>query len=202
MRTPTLSKAEIVAALLAHDLQRRRIALRNLFENGNLRDQTIRYVRKNQGNRQDGEDVFQEAILLFDRKIREGQYRGEGELEAYFMGIVRWHWYNLRKRSLQGPIPLPEILPEQHSFQDPEQEYLQTEQKELMGKLLDQLNEKCRNLLKMYQLDFSMEEIAQVMGYANGGVAKKEAFLCRRRFRALLETQPELWQGIVKNTPQ
>jgi hypothetical protein len=50
----------------------------------------------------------------------------------------------------------------------------------------------------MYQLDYSMEEIAQLMGFANGGVAKKEAFLCRKRFRTVLKLHPEIWNDIIK----
>ncbi len=190
----------MVKALSAHDPDRRKAALRSLFEHDTLRDQTLHHVRKNQGNLQDGEDVFQEAIILFDRKVREGQYRAEGPLEAYFMGIVRWYWFNMQQRSRNSPVTLQDVMPEPPSGPDPEMVYLLKERKDLIGKLLDQLNEKCRKLLKLYQLDFSMEEIAQSMGYANGGVAKKEAFLCRRRFRVLLENHPEIWQDTIKNT--
>jgi len=187
--------SRIIEALVGQDADGRIRALKHLFERPQLRKAAIAYVCKHSGNQQDGEDVFQEAIIVFDRRIRQGAYNGQGSLEAYFMGIVRWYWFNERQRhrdvllGASGPEPPPEG--------DPELEYLITEQCEQLEQLLAQLTDKCRNLLKMYQLNYSMNEIAQAMGYANSGVAKKEAFLCRKRFQALLKTRPEIWSDLI-----
>ncbi|MBK9335750.1 MAG: sigma-70 family RNA polymerase sigma factor [Lewinellaceae bacterium] len=181
----------IIAALGSTADERRKWALRCLFEDKVLRQMSIAHVRKYGGNRQDGEDVFQEAIIVLDRKIRMGDFRGEGSIEGYFMGIVRWHWFNQQHKTGQS-TRLAESRPEPPLSSNPELDYLLTERRELLEKLLQQLADKCRNLLKFYQLDFSMKEIAHQMGFANSGVAKKEAFLCRKRFRVLLERHPEI----------
>lgn len=192
MQKPPFSQAEIIEALTGNDPDRRAWALRQLFDDASLREKIARYVRKHGGNRQDGEDVFQEAIIVFDRNIRLGAYRGAGSLEAYFMGIARWHWYNEQHKAGNAATVSVENAPEPPPAGDPEMEYLLAERRELFEKLTEQLTEKCRKLLKLYQLDFSMEEIARQMGFANAGVAKKEAFLCRKRFRALLLKHPDL----------
>lgn len=191
MQKPTFSQAEIIEALTGGDPARRRLALRRLFEDSSLREKTIAHVRKHGGNRQDGEDVFQEAIIIFDRKVRLGDYRGEGHIEAFFMGIARWHWFNEQQKTVNASTVTVEKAPEPPPAGDPELEYLLTERREQFEKLLSQLTEKCQKLLKMYQLDFTMDEIAGQMGFANGGVAKKEAFLCRKRLRTLLLMHPE-----------
>ncbi len=188
MQRHTIAPAEIIEALTGQHDGRRKAALQYLFEDATLRKNAIAHVRKHGGNRQDGEDVFQEAIIVFDRKTRQGDFRNQGSLEAYFMGIVRWHWYNEQHRpgrATQTATDAP--LPEPPASGNPELEYLMTERKKQLEKLLNLLADKCRNLLKMYQLDYSMSEIAQLMGFANSNVAKKEASLCRKRFRALLE---------------
>lgn len=187
MQKHSLTQAEIIDALTGRDAGRRKMALRCLFEDAVLRQKAIAYVRRHGGNRQDGEDVFQEAIIVFDRKLRQGAFRSEGSLEAYFMGIVRWHWFNEQQRPGKTAVFFSENTPEPPPDGDPELEYLLTERREQLKELLEQLADKCRNLLKLYQLDYTMDEIAQTMGFANGGVAKKEAFLCRKRFRVLLE---------------
>ncbi len=192
MQKPVLVQNELFAALGGTDPEQRKTALRYLFEDASLRRRTIAHVRKYGGNRQDGEDVFQEAIIVLDRKLRLGDFRGEGSMEAYFMGIVRWQWFNEQQRAGRKNTSLTDNTPETLPADDPELDYLLTERRELLEKLLHQLADKCRNLLKFYQLGFSMEEIAQRMGFANSGVAKKEAFLCRKRFRALLEKHPEI----------
>lgn len=198
MRKGSLSQAEIVEALTGSDAERRKLALRYLFEHTALRQSSIAYVLKHGGNRQDGEDVFQEAIIVFDRKLRQGAFRSESSLEGYFTGIVHWQWFNQQQKAGKTTIVLSQTPPEPPPEGDPELEYLINERREQLDKLLELLSNKCRNLLKMYQLEYSMDEIARLMGFANSGVAKKEAFLCRQRFRTVLKKHPEIWQDIFK----
>lgn len=201
MGKQTLTQAGIIEALTGQDPARRKMALQYLFEDTRLRQAAGAYVRRHGGNHQDGEDVFQEAIILFDRKIRQGAFLAQGSLEAYFMGIVRWHWFNQQQRPGQTTVFLGEDPPEPAPEGDPELQYLLTERREQLEQLLEQLTDKCRNILKMYQLDYSMDEIARALGFANSGVAKKEAFLCRKRFQVLLKTRPEIWSDLFRKQP-
>lgn len=198
MHPPTFTQAELVEALAGTNPDRRQWALRCLFEDARLRQSAIAHVRRHGGNRQDGEDVFQEAILLFDRKIRQGAFLGQGSLGAYFMGIVRWSWFNEQKRANNAETRLETNPPERPAAGNPEIEFLLAERREQLDTLLEQLTDKCRNLLKMYQLDYTMDEIARQMGYANSGVAKKESFLCRQRLRLLLKKHAEYWNDLIK----
>ncbi len=195
MIQPTVfAPAELVEALTGHDTARRQLAMRSLFEHPALRQKAIAHVRKRGGSRQDGEDVFQEAIIVFDRKVRQGAYQGAGPLEAYFMGIVRWHWYNELHRPARATHAASSAEPpETPAGGNPELDYLLAERRTQLENLINQLADKCRNLLKMYQLDYSMTEIAQEMGFANSNVAKKEAALCRKRLRALVRQHPEIF---------
>lgn len=197
MQRHSLNQAEIIEALTGQDAEQRKMALQSLFNHPTLRQLTSAHVRKYGGNRQDAEDVFQEAIIVFDRKLRQNAFLGQGSLEAYFMGIVRWHWFNEQQRPSQLNIVLQENPPELPQQGNPELEYLMTERREQLENLVNQLTEKCRKILKMYQLDYSMEEVANALGFANSGVAKKESFLCRKRFRAILNKQPEIWQDLI-----
>lgn len=200
MGKPTLSRDELIPALCGQDADRRKLAFRCLFDDVALRRAALTHVRRHGGNLQDGEDVFQEAIILFDRKIRQGAFLAQGSLEAYFMGIVRWHWFNLQQQHGRTGLVLTEHPPEPPPEGDPELEYLLTERREQLEKLLTLLTDKCQNILKLYQLDYTMEEIANALGYANSGVAKKEAFLCRQRFLIVLQKHPEIWQDLIKQT--
>ncbi|MDX2133436.1 MAG: RNA polymerase sigma factor [Saprospiraceae bacterium] len=180
-----------MSAVPGERLAQYQAALKDLFENNVLRQKTIAHVCRQRGNRQDGEDVYQEAVILLDRKVRQGDYRGEGSLDAFFMGIVRQHWFNERRRNSKSRFLHTDNPPELPAAGDPEQDYLLAERQEQLGKLLKQLNHKCRKILILYQLGHSMDDIARVMGYANSNVAKKETCLCRRRFLELLKAIPE-----------
>ena len=172
----------------------REAALQAMYQKPGLRETVIRLVLDHGGRRDDALDVFQETLLLFDRNLREGRFEGRSTLATYFVGIAKWRWQAVRRR--QGR--LTELLPGDYDglVESPEAEVLRTEHREWLEKALGQIGERCRQLLQLYQLDYSMEEITRTMQYANADVAKKEAYRCRMRFRELLEQFPQ-WKHLL-----
>lgn len=170
--------------------QAREEALRRIYLLPGLRETVARFVLDNGGSRADAQDVFQEAFILFDRNLREGRFEGKSALATYFVAIAKWRWVTIRRQ--QGRFQ--EISPAQYEgeAESPENETLRAEHRELLAEAMGQIGERCRELLRRYQLDYSMEEIAREMGYANAETAKKEAYRCRMRLREYLENNP-LW---------
>jgi RNA polymerase sigma factor (sigma-70 family) len=173
--------------------QAREEALRRIYLLPGLRETVARFVLDNGGSRSDAQDVFQEAFVLFDRNLREGRFEGKSALATYFAGIAKWRWVTLRRQ--QGRYT--ELSPTQFDgeVESPENETLRAEHRDLLTQAMGQIGERCRELLRRYQLDYSMEEIAREMGYANAETAKKEAYRCRLRLREHLENNP-LWKEI------
>ena len=170
--------------------QARENALRHLYLLPGLRETVTRFVLDNGGNRSDAQDVFQEALVLFDRNVREGRFERKSALATYFVAIAKWRWVTLRRQ--QGRYT--EISPAQYDgeAESPETETLRAEHRELLAGAMGQIGERCRELLRLYQLDYAMEEIAAKMGYSGADTAKKEAYRCRMRLREQLENNP-LW---------
>ncbi len=175
----------------------REVALQTMYEKPGLRETVIRLVLDYGGQRDDALDVFQETLLLFDRNLREGRFEGRSTLATYFVGIAKWRWLALRRQ--QGRMT--ELSPGDYDGQveSPEHEVLRAEHRDWLEKALGQIGERCRQLLQLYQLDYSMEEITKTMHYANADVAKKEAYRCRMRFRELLEDYPA-WKDLLNLT--
>ena len=48
------------------------------------------------------------------------------------------------------------------------------------------------NLLNLYKLSYSMDEIAQNIGLSSPEMAKKEVYRCRERLRNQLNSQSEI----------
>lgn len=164
-------------------------ALKRLYQLPGLREAVIRHVLDHGGSRQDAQDIFQEALVLFDRNLREGRYEGKSSLRTYFVAIAKWRWVTIRRQ--QGRYTELAPLHYDAEVDSPEAETIRGEYRELFQEALNQIGERCRDLLKLYQLEYSMEEIAQLMQYGSADVAKKEAYRCRMRFRELLENHPE-----------
>ena len=164
-------------------------ALKRLYQLPGLREAVVRYVLDHGGSRQDAQDIFQEALVLFDRNLREGRYEGKSSLRTYFVAIAKWRWVTVRRQ--QGRYTEISPLHYDGEVDSPEAETIRSEYRELFQEALGQIGDRCRDLLKLYQLEYSMEEIAQLMQYNSADVAKKEAYRCRMRFRELLENHPE-----------
>ncbi len=164
-------------------------ALKRLYQLPGLREAVVRYVLDHGGSRQDAQHIFQEALVLFDRNLREGRYEGKSSLRTYFVAIAKWRWVTVRRQ--QGRYTEISPLHYDGEVDSPEAETIRSEYRELFQEALGQIGDRCRDLLKLYQLEYSMEEIAQLMQYNSADVAKKEAYRCRMRFRELLENHPE-----------
>ena len=185
---------ETLANAIRNGGPQREAALQVIYQKPGLRETVIRFVQDQGGNREDALDVFQETLLLFDRNLREGRFEGRSSLTTYFVGIAKWNWLaQRRKRGRQT-----ELLPDHYDgmVESPESDILQAEHRGWLEAALGRIGERCRELLRLYQLDYSMEEIAQTMRYANPDVAKKEAYRCRMRFRELLEQFPQ-WNELL-----
>lgn len=171
-------------------------ALKRIYLLPGLREAVHRHVLENGGSRQDAQDIFQEALVLLDRNVREGRFEGRSMLSTYFVAIAKWRWVTIRRQ--QGRYT--DLAPAHYDaeVESPEAETIRTEYRELFQEALGQIGDRCRQLLQLYQLDHSMEEIAARMQYSNADVAKKEAYRCRLRFRELLETNPA-FASLLKN---
>lgn len=190
MTANTLWTDESLMAAIQSGGQAREDALRRMYLLPGLRETVTRFVLDNGGSRDDAQDVFQEALVLFDRNLREGRFEGKSTLATYFVAIAKWRWVTLRRQ--QGRYR--ELSPAQYDgeVESAETETLRTEHRELLTEEMGHIGERCRELLRLYQLDYTMEEIAQKMGYSGADVAKKEAYRCRMRLREHLENNP-LW---------
>lgn len=166
-------------------------ALKQFFrQHRDLQGQIIHYVASNGGNEQDGEDVFQDTVVLFDRNIRSGRFEGKSSLATFFFSIAKFHWIGKRRRARKTE-ELPERR-ENESDQGPDIHYLDEEKKSILNKALAQIGEKCQKLLSLYKLDYSMEEIAESMEISSAAMAKKDAYRCRMKLREYLTQRPQL----------
>ena len=56
-------------------------------------------ILQNNGNKHDAEDIFQESLIIFCRKIKEENFTLTASLKTFLYSISRLQWLNeLRKR--------------------------------------------------------------------------------------------------------
>jgi RNA polymerase sigma factor (sigma-70 family) len=190
--------AELLAALRGSESERGQ-ALDHFFQNPRLMAWVLRHVQLSGGSIQDGQDVFEESFLIFERQVRTGHFRGESSLETFFHGIARWQWLAQRRKkhptaSLETLLDVPTESP------SPEKILISEERRVMLSALVPQVGERCRKLLGLFQLSHSMREIREEMGFSSDQVAANEVHGCREKLKKVIQQHPETLDALQNRT--
>lgn len=131
------------------------------------------------GNREDAQDIFQDALFALMQTIRKPGFQLNGKISTLLYAIARNLWL---KRQAADKIPLKEDnrLEQLPSDEDNGQSAREKEALfQLVNKSLNELEDDCRAVLRytFYQ-NLPHAEIARLMGYT-------EAFVKVKKFRCL-----------------
>lgn len=166
-------------------------ALEYLYKAMPVRGQLHQHISKYGGNAQDLEDVFQDAIVIFDKHIRENRYEKKSTINTYLFGIAKYVWRNMQKKlqriDLEGDYSEYELEEEN----TPETIMLETEKKTIIWQLWGKIGEECQQILQLKHLGYKDREIAEKMSFPKPDNAKKKAYRCRMQFRDYLKAHPQ-----------
>lgn len=189
---------KLIAAILGSRMEREAAFIYVYNKETGWLKWVIGHVKANGGGEQDGEDVFQESVVLFDRGIREGRFKGGVRLQTYFFGIAKWVWFNILRKK-KRIVSIPEI-PELYGM-DIEEMILEDERKRVIDMIIEKLGKKCKQAFALYKLGHTMEEIAPALGLKNANQAKKRLQRCRDKFKDLVKQNIWLQKLLNINNP-
>lgn len=182
---------------LITNLSAREVVLNHLSSDKDLQGKIRAAVVNNSGSVEDAEDMYQNGLILIDDHMKEGKFRG-GTVKGFFYQVCFNLWRNELKK--KKTLPLPEDGVELSvTTIDPQKELERKEKADLLGKVFKQLGEKCQKILrlKFFVIDnFSMEEIAQHMGFKNAQIAANALSKCRKSLKELLQQHKPSFEWI------
>ncbi len=151
-----------------------------------------RMIRFHGGRREDADDMFQEALIIFCRKAGDPQFRLSSGIYAYLYSVCRLLWSEeLRRRGRQ-----PLVDTEAPGIADAGiLEMLENERRyRLAESIVDRLADRCRELLQLfYTTPLKLRDIAAKMNYASEQSAKNQKYKCletaREQFRQALQSE-------------
>ncbi len=178
---------QLIALLKGNDAERE-IALHYIFVESGWRRIALQVILARGGALHEAEDAIQEAIIVLDEHVRLGNFKGAATLKNYFIGICRGRWQSNRRsvrriKWTDTPMPLTQADPD-----EPASLLLQSEQQDVVRNILAQMDERCRELLRIYMLGYAMEEIAAAADLGNANNARQRVHQCRQKLSKLIES--------------
>ena len=149
-----------------------------------------RYIKNNNGSKDDAEDIFQDGIITLFHKVRERQFKLEGSIMGYLFAICKNLWLNkLRQHNRETSLseaPLETWMVHLPSEHLPEL----SERGQQIVNLIKQLKEDCQEILHYFYFDnLKMALIAKKMSFANEQSARNKKSKCMKKLNTLIQEQ-------------
>jgi RNA polymerase sigma factor (sigma-70 family) len=191
------SDEQILKGILRHDNLILQYIYKQYYYNINY------FIRKNQGSEDDASDIFQEAIIIIYRKIKENDLIFEkSSFKGYLFSVCRFLWLKqLEKRRVEKE-KLNDSLPYQEDLYDDNLNELaeKNERYGLYQKHFGTLSTDCQKLLQLFFEKVSLKEIAKVMGYKSEKYAKKRKFKCKELLISRIKQDAEFKKILEDDT--
>lgn len=155
--------------------------------------ETIRWIKKNKGRREEAQDIFQESLLVFYQYVIENKYDKEIPIGAFLFNVSKNKWVN-RVKKINKEIHFEKI--EYETISEENTSY--SDKSKLTKEVLGQIGETCKELLTYSILyDLSMEDISLRMGFSSADVAKTKNYKCKKRLEQFLNDNPAIKQKLI-----
>ena len=191
MGTPFKSDEEIIKAIQG-GAKKRRDALAQIYMNKNLNKRITNFLIHKKADPKQKDEILAEAILIFDRNIRNNKFKQESNIYTYLFSIATYYWINYKKTDLHPQKASDYELLNIKDVQNPELIVIQRELKEQLWQILNLMGEKCKKILEYWCGKYSYSEIAKYMDLSSESSARKMKYNCKKKLVELVKTKPDL----------
>ncbi|MCP4312554.1 MAG: sigma-70 family RNA polymerase sigma factor [Bacteroidetes bacterium] len=148
------------------------------------------FVIHNSGSRDEAQDVFQEAMLIAYKKIREGELELTCRFGTYLYAICKKVWIQDRRKYLLHAEKLrqqPLMVNDPGLEEDP---LLQQHLKEIFDKHFRELSKDCQKILSMFFTNHTVDEIRDEMNYKDLHHAADRKYRCKKSLIKRMMSDP------------
>ncbi len=146
----------------------------------------LKYIQQQKGGRADAEDIFQEAMIVIYRKIKADELHLQSTFTTFFMGVCKYIWRRHQRRNRRTISNFPSDL----LWETIEYDLEKQERYQLLREKFHTLSKNCRLILQLFFEQYSMQEIAEVLGYESAGYIKKRKCICQRKLIEAIRSDP------------
>lgn len=156
---------------------------------------TIKYlIKKNTGNDEDAEDIFQESLIVVLKNIQKDDFYLSCSFLTYFYSISRNLWMQKLKQKRKGTTSFDLIekffnIPESSSRESAEAEQMKYR---IYREHFNAMEKDCQRILLLSLQKFSSKDIAETMGYGSENYAKTKKYNCKERLKKSIMSDPRM----------
>lgn len=144
------------------------------------------FIKKNNGNKSDAEDIFQKALLQLIARYQATQFQLKDSFDSYLFTVCRNLWkreLNKRKREVTNDEVIELITDEQEMLAA----ILDQEKWDLFHEKMSELSDNCMKVLKLFFKETPYAEIAKQMEYSSENVLRQRIFKCKKKLTDLIK---------------
>lgn len=160
-------------------------ALKAIIEK--CRPPLIRWVARNSGSPEDGEDAFMYAIEVVYRKVKSGELRLSCAFSTYVFQVGKYWWLKqLRRKKALVPVTEEDSQVFSHIVSESRSWLELTERRMFLQEKLGLLGNPCQRLLQLFLQGAKLPEIAEAMDIKYN-TARKRKSRCIEKLRQLVQ---------------
>lgn len=138
------------------------------------------------------EDVFHEALVNMIENILEGKFSGKSTIGTYLYAIANKLCLKRYDRKGRDDRYMKHESVRLHLADDPETMFINDEKRSLIDKTLSQLKPRNREVLRLWMRKFSMQEIADRLGYESATVVRITKSRSLKKLAEIIDGDPRL----------
>ena len=189
-----LSDEEIIAGLRKRDNR----VLQYIYKNTFLPVKQL--ILNNAGSENDAEDIFQEALIIIFRKLRdEDNFELTSAFSTYIYSISRLLWLkhlrNIKKIEID---PLNRDHEERIEFEPPSPVQDKDLRMAIYQRTLLLIPEDCQKILRLTAQDLTSSEIARQLGFRSEGYVRKRRHFCKEYLVNKIKEDPD-YQAMMED---
>ena len=182
-----LSDEEIIAGLRKRDNRVLQYIYKNTY------NPVKQLILNNAGSENDAEDIFQEALIVIFKKLKEDQkFELTSAFTTYIYSISRLLWLkhlrNIKKIEID---PLNRDHEEKIEFEPPSPVQDKDLRMAIYQRTLLQIPADCQNILRLTAQDLTSLEIARQLGFRSEGYVRKRRHFCKEYLINKIKEDPD-----------
>lgn len=182
-----LSDDEIIKGLRKRDNRILQYIYKNAFNS------VKQLIISNAGSENDAEDIFQEALIIIFKKIRdEPDFQLDCAFSTYLYSIARLLWLkHLREIKKVHIDPLNRDMEERIEFEEPSPVQDKDLRMAIYQRNLLKIPEDCQSILKLTTQNVNAKEIAERLGFRSEGYVRKRRHFCKEFLVNQIKEDPD-----------